>query len=69
MIPRPLIDVVWEEAHACLLQVSEMMEHLESATMQLTEVLDMLLRRVKIAEALGLWESGSLIGRTDSQGS
>ena len=43
MIPTQPIGAVWEEAHAHLLWVSEMMEHLESAATQLTEVSDMLL--------------------------
>ena len=67
MSQRPPIGVVWEEAHAHLLQVSEMLEMLESATVQLTEVLSMMLERVGTAGGSGLRETGSPIRRTSGE--
>ena len=44
-----------------------MVEHLESATTQLTEVSDMLLRRVGITKGSGLQEDGNQIRRTSGE--
>ena len=67
MSQRQPIGAVWEEAYARLLRVSKMMEHLESAATQLTEVSDMLLRRVETAEGLGLQVAGSPTRRTSGE--
>ena len=72
MSPAPMswtqpIGTVWVEARARLLRVAEMSERLESAVTQLTEVSDLLLRRVETTEGSGLQEDGSLIRRTSGE--
>ena len=67
MIPTQPIGTVWIEARACLLRVAEMTEHPESAVTQLTEVSDLLLRRVATAEGSGLQAVGSLTRRTSGE--
>ena len=67
MILTQPIGAVWVKAHAWLLRVAKMVEHLESAATQLTKVSDMLLRRVETAEGLGLRVVGSPTRRTSGE--
>ena len=68
-IPPQPIGAVWVEARARLLRVAEMVELLETATTQLTEVSVMRQRRVETAAGSVLEEAGSPTRRTSEEAS